>query len=154
MLPDIVGGLISLIQDELGVESYDGEIPRRDENDVDLDEDAFPVYRVEMVESGFNSEPSFEDGIGEAGPVLVQIYGSSREQIWEPFLALASLLYNSTKWPLIDLGDPQMYVSKMLRTTWWCGQEKGVRTRNGGLLYRGDIYLDIDIQAGEPTRGP
>lgn len=145
----IINGLITLISQELSTVCWDGEVPRYDTAGNAINPQAgaispkvWPVVKVYMKEPGFTREWTTEDPYTDTGTILIQIWGTTRLQIETLMDSLETLLAQASKWNSVVLGghpaNPYSIISLLL-TSWYSGQEEGVRTASGELLYRGDM---------------
>src|SRR5436309_1910085 len=114
----IITGLITFISQQTGVVCWDGEVPRYDVqgNPINPSQTVstppeWPVYKVYMKEGGFTREYTFEDPYSDEGEILIQIWGTTRQQLEDPATGamnvIEALLNQATNWPLIPLGGPQ-----------------------------------------------
>jgi len=163
----IISGLVNFLSDSLGVSIWEGELPRQDPSGVNVNPEApvaeWPAIDVEMEESGLERNWTFEDGYGDEGPMVIVVYGTTRQQV-EPILTKVEvLLADPASWEAI--GDSLLaasiptgptgltyFVYKLLLLSWTCVQEKEVRTQLSKLLYRGEMIYEVGIHGAVSTR--
>jgi hypothetical protein len=151
---DIVGALITRIEDQLDITVWDGEIPRQDVNGstITLDPDTV-VYSVEMEEVGLTRTWTTEDPYDDAGPITVYVFSTSRTAVMTALTDIEELL--AKDWDQIDLQQGTnngAYVIGLLLSSWTCVQEKGIRTRQNNMVYRGVLRYEADIHGAISTR--
>lgn len=156
----IINGLITYITQQLNVTCWDGEIPRQDVqgNTVNPDSNTspsdWPLVKVYMKEGGFTRTWTTEDPYDDIGQILIQVWGTSRVQSETLMDSIETLLAQASNWAQVPLGGPNdnpYYIISMLLTTWYSGQEEGVRTSKSELLYRCDMNYDVMIHGAVPT---
>ena len=161
----IIGGIGSFIQQQLNVTWWDGEVPRYDVNGVAINPDAtgtnppdWPVVQVDMPESGFDRNPTFEDPYDDEGTINITIYGITRLQTETTMCNIEELFYRASNWPLMSLpltspnsqnANNPYYVIKMLLRSWYSINDKYVRLMSNNspsaLCYRAGLAYDVDI---------
>lgn len=169
MPASIVNGIITYLTQQLNTTCWDGEIPRQDVSGNPIFPNApvtspidWPVVKVYMQEGGFSREWTFEDPYTDKGEILIQVWGTSRQQLegslTNPETGLLNqieaLFAQASNWPQIPLGGPSAnpyYVIHMLLTRWYSGQEEGQRTADSSLLYRGDLHYEVMIHGAIST---
>lgn len=169
MPADVIGGLVSYLSGQLGLSVWDGEVPRYDVSGSPINPDSgtvgsWPVVRVKMPESGFHRTPTFEDPYDDEGPINVEVYGTTRAEVWVVGVKLEAAMADSTLWDrpskAVPLGnsfstDNSYYLISMMMTRWACYQMEGVRLMSAGrpssLCYRFDADYTVNIHGAVPT---
>lgn len=160
----IIEGFINYIAAQLNVSVWDGEVPRYDTSGNKISPTStttptdWPVVKLFMQPGGFSREWTTEDPYTDRGELLIQIWATSRVQLEDPTTGMLNrmeqLLASATNWTQINLGGPNTnpyYVIACLLTNWYSGQEEGVRTQQGELLYRADMHYDVMIHGSVST---
>lgn len=154
----IINGLAGYLEAQLvGITVWDGEVPRSDPNGIPALVDQGPVFRVVILEPGFERRhDSFESPYGDIGTMLAQVWATTRAVAEAQMNLIEALLANSSNWPNIELtGGPVINpysVYDLELTRWWSGQEEGVRTQTSQLIYRADLYYQCGIHGAIITR--
>lgn len=156
----IIGGLITALSSAIEAEVWDGEVPRYDTDQRPINPSStvtqptnWPVVKLFMREPGFHRDVATESPFADVGDVVVQVWGTTRTSV-EDLLDVIEAYFNvNTNWFTIDLGgDPQnpYQIFKMNVSRWYSGQEEGVRTQMGLLLYRGELSYEVWIHGALP----
>ncbi len=174
MPANIIGGLISYVQEQLKVNIWDGEVPRQDQFGNDIDPDAlpqnWPAITSELPEGGIDREWTFEDfyNEGQGNYISILVFGASgtaiegRYQVMQTLDLIEKLLANERNWANIILTDtlnnPNYYVISCILKRWTCVQQRGgtgtMRTKTGELIYRGELWYEMVIRGAIQTRDP
>jgi len=164
----IVAGVIDFLNSQaLGVNLWDGEVPRYDTTGqpvVDtMPEPQWPAVKVYMREPGFHRDWTTEDPYYDYGQILIQAWTTSRQALegdtkTYPQLGLLNrieaILAQASNWQQIAMGGSPTnpyYVVLMQLLDWYSGQEEGVRTFDSQLLYRGDLIYEVGIHGAMST---
>jgi hypothetical protein len=156
----IINGLITLMTAQLDITVYDGEVPRYTTSgepinpDSVTDPSSWPVVRLEMKEPGFSREWTTEDPYTDTGTITIQVWGISRLQVETLLDTIEAFWAQAGNWKQVDLGGPDTnpyYIIQMLLSSWYSGQEEGVRTSKSELLYRGDLMYEVMIHGAVST---
>jgi hypothetical protein len=168
----VVAGLIGYLQAQLGVQCFDGEIQRYDLQGRPINPVAgqtttprsWPAVAVKMTEAGFQRNPTFEDPYDDQGELLVECWGTRRDQLETPPVLdptdyaimdrVEQLLSAASNWPNIILGGPSSnpyYVVGCLLLRWSSVQQENIRTAQGQMLYKGELWWQVDVHGAVPT---
>lgn len=156
----IVGALGQYISDSLAVTVWDGEIPRytatTPAQPINPSSNAvvWPIVKVYMSESGFTREWTTEDPYCDSGEIIIKIWGISRLQAETSMNGIEALLAQAHNWEQVELGGPQdneNYIISMLLKRYYSGQEEEIRSAQSQLLYRCDMYYNVEVHGAIST---
>lgn len=147
---------------QLNASVWEGETPRYDalgnpNPDSITIPSSWPVFNIEMPESGMMRDETTEDPYDERGDMMLRIWATGRAQC-ESLLGTADgLVAGAQGWAAISAfltGGPvtnPYRIIQILIKGWTCVQEKEIRTKKSELLYRGDLLLDVHIHGAIST---
>jgi hypothetical protein len=150
MLAPIVTTFNKYIGDALDIPVWEGEIPRVGTDSVEIDlPSEKPVIRVLLEESGLERDWRMDDSYGDEGPLRVEVYGTTRQQVEACLGQIEELL--AKDWNAIPFTS-RFFCYRCMLHNWTCVQEEGMRTKStSDLVFRGRMTYDVGIHGEVPT---
>lgn len=145
MAADIVGGLHTFLSDQLSIEVWDGEIPRKDTDDVAIDPTTLPVYQAAMTEAGMQRSYTTESVYADEGEIIIRVFGKTRLVTHTNTALIDELLNDSANWDQIVVGTTNR-IYHCLVDSWTVVQMEGIRLRDGSLLYKGELRVNLGVE--------
>jgi hypothetical protein len=154
MPADIISGVITFLQQQIPFRVWDGEVPRQDEQGVEIDLDAGPVWKLTMLPEGLGMDWNMEDTFKEDGPLLLEVFAASRAAAQAQLASVFPLLADSKNWQdlLPQLNPPSYVVRQMILERWTVVHIEGARTRSNQLIYHGQMHYQVGVNGSVPTR--
>lgn len=148
---DIIGGLITLVEDQLSLTAWDGEIPRQDTSGTDITPSTLPAYKIWMSESGFGRDWTLENLYSDDGEIVVMVWSTTRASVQTQLNNLESLLVKDSNHKKVSLGGSKNEIKSMLLTRWYNIHLEGIRTHSNELLYEGALFFDVSLNGNIDT---
>lgn len=146
----ITKDLISFIEDQIdNLVLWEGEIPRRNESAVELDDSQFPSYLIEMQESGFQREWTMEDTYTDTGSITIHIFSTTKNQAKQKLDEIEQLLNQEKHWRNV-MSDPDELI-QFLAESWYLGQMREIRTKQRNFIYTARMVFNAIIRSNTPT---
>ncbi len=144
---------------QLNIPVFEGEIPRFDvDGDPIVIPGSFPVFKVEMTEGGLDRQWTQADPYADSGPMIFQVFDTTRAAVQTLLNQLEGLLCNSSNWEDILLpggpADNPYYVVEVIWQTWTNVMMQGLRTQNSDYIYMGQVICKVTIHGAVTTRLP
>lgn len=142
-LGDPVKGFSSFIEERLSYKPWDGDVPLRDDSGNRINASSFPVFIVEMSESGMERQETFENVYVDTGPIQLTLFHSTRANAMTALNAMINL-FKKENWGSINLGSSTSVIS-IFTQSWTCVREPD-RLQDGSNYYRGFISFLLEYQ--------
>ncbi len=152
MPADVLGSLITFIEQQLTIDCWDGEIPRQDTsgNEITLPASK-PIFKVVMTEQGLERDWTLEDAYSDSGEMTIYLWATTRAMIQLWLGNLETLLAQSTNWPLIITAQPYNVI-QVLITRWTNLMLENVRAKGSQYIYEGRLSFIMMVHGEVSTR--
>ena len=153
-LARVADGILTYLQAQLDKDVWDGEIPRYDTNGNELLVGAVPFLSCDMIKGqGMVREETFEDSYAEEGPILVTMYGTSKETMETTANSIEELLVQENNWSEIAENFGTVFrIYELSFQSWWIVQEEDIRTRDGNYIYHGELRFNLGYNGNVAKR--
>lgn len=155
----VLGAIGNFIQDVVGIQNWPEEIPRYDTDGVAINPQAavspqtWPVVQVLLVGNS-QRDNTFEDSYGELPPVVIRVWGTSREQVDPTMQAIESALLVDANWAYQNSLIGQQFASMNYPNHWlydmeiqgWTSQQRENERLAGSLLcWMAEMQLTVGL---------
>jgi len=142
-IPEIAGPFITHLQNELGFEIWERNVPRTDGNGALIEPANLPTYR--LTPSYFTSDPNYEDRYKDSGTITIDLWEDGVEKVRLNMNLIDEAMADYTKYNLINFGAiADLY--QIVRSG-YIVEEEYYKLKTGQYAYRGQIDFAVIIES-------